>query len=101
MLFDIFFPYFFSSSFHIRSESFIENDSLGCNSVSWAPYSSADEDGTMAIHRIATGSCDNSVRVWVRRVDVDGRTSAWTEEEVTGSPHNGLYGCISNCFYSL
>ena len=45
-----------------------QNDTLGCNSVSWAPYGAFDfansggED--QMVMRLVTGSCDNTVRFW-------------------------------------
>jgi protein transport protein SEC13 len=41
-----------------------QNDTLGCNSVSWAPYGalgSQNQDGSTT-RFLVTGSCDNSVR---------------------------------------
>ena len=69
------------------SSSF-QNDSLGCNSVSWAPYSalgSIMEDGS-SVRRLVTGSCDNSVRVWAYNVQLN----KWQEESKQASPHKGL-----------
>ena len=78
-------------------ESSFQNDSLGCNAVSWAPYSttlSHNEDGSIT-HRLATASCDNAVRIWSRTqardgsgIDADGK---WVEEEknCAKSPHTG------------
>ncbi|CAM9435842.1 unnamed protein product [Ectocarpus fasciculatus] len=64
--------------------SHILNDNLGCNSVSWAPFSALGsilEDGR-SVKRLVTGSCDNTVRIWKH---LDG---AWVEEEKTSSPHS-------------
>lgn len=69
----------------IRITSHISNDNLGCNSVSWAPFSAIGsilEDGR-SIRRLVTGSCDNSVRIWKQLEGV------WIEEEKTGAPHTG------------
>lgn len=66
------------------SSSF-QNDSLGCNSVSWAPYSalgSIMEDGS-SVRRIVTGSCDNSVRIWAYNMQLN----KWQEESRQTSPH--------------
>jgi protein transport protein SEC13 len=55
-----------------------QNDYLGCNSVSWAPYNAIGsilEDGT-PVRRLVTGGCDNVVRIW-RSIGADG---PWTEE---------------------
>lgn len=43
-----------------------ENDRLGCNAVSWAPFGSLgsiDSNGS-PVMMIITGSCDNLVRLW-------------------------------------
>ncbi len=67
--------------------SYIQNDTLGCNTVSWAPYSAIGsllEDGR-SIKRLVTGSCDNTVRMW-RQTQIDG---AWEEEDRVSSPHTG------------
>lgn len=66
-----------------------QNDHLGCNSVSWAPFNaigSQTEDGSVA-RRLVTGSCDNVVRFW-RSLDADGQ---WSEEpKQPGAPvHSG------------
>lgn len=65
-----------------------QNDTLGCNSVSWAPANaigSVTEDGTH-VRRLVTGSCDNTVRVW-RSVGSEGH---WTEESKEAGPaHSG------------
>eukprot|EP01032_Pedospumella_encystans_P021406 gene21406-24282_t len=78
------------------SEVYFQNDTLGCNSVSWAPYSPAtshSEDGSF-IYRLVTGSCDNVVRVWKRTENSapgGGGTAGaggWAEESRScSSPH--------------
>ncbi len=71
---------------------FFQNDSLGCNSVSWAPFSvasSTKENGDV-VRRLVTGSCDNAVRIWRSVESSDGTSTAWTEESKSGaSPHSG------------
>jgi protein transport protein SEC13 len=71
-----------------RSESFFQNDTLGCNAVSWAPYSPAashSEDGSF-IFRLVTGSCDNVVRVWKK---LENSPAGWVEEARTcATPHS-------------
>jgi protein transport protein SEC13 len=71
-----------------RSEVFFQNDTLGCNAVSWAPYSPATshcEDGSF-IYRLVTGSCDNVVRVWKRQ---ENSPAGWVEEPRSGAtPHS-------------
>lgn len=65
--------------------SFFQNDSLGCNSVSWAPYSALGsilEDGS-SVRRLVTGSCDNTVRIWSHNV----QSNKWQEESKQASPH--------------
>lgn len=69
------------------------NDTLGCNTVSWAPYGARDAlqvgdstpvtPQTAPILRLVTGSCDNTVRFW----RCDSETQRWTEEpkEATGT----------------
>lgn len=67
--------------------SFIQNDTLGCNAVSWAPFSALGsllEDGR-SIKRLVTGSCDNTVRIW-RQLQQDG---PWEEEHKYHNPHTG------------
>ncbi len=71
---------------YIRTVSYIQNDNLGCNSVSWAPFSaigSIQDDGRSK-KRLVTGSCDNSVRIWQQT------ESGWIEEEKASSPHTGM-----------
>lgn len=72
------------------TSSFV-NDALGCNSVTWAPYTavgnlpSANDKPSL---RLATGSCDNTVRVWRFEGDWDNNQSGqWVEEKKIGSPH--------------
>ena len=63
-----------------------QNDSLGTNAVSWAPYNAVGSqlsDGTLC-RRLVTGSCDNSVRIW-RFSEKEG----WCEEENRGPGHTG------------
>lgn len=64
------------------SVEYFHNDALGCNSVSWAPYSSssshAEADGSL-IRRLVTGSCDNVVRIW-RSCEGAGEDGSWVEE---------------------
>jgi WD40 repeat protein len=83
-----------------RSESSLENDKFGCNSVSWAPFNptlSQDGNGAM-IHRITTGSCDNKVRVWARREGVQ----EWKEEKVSiAGSHSGSLVLLFNYDGSL
>ena len=62
------------------------NDSLGCNSVSWAPFnaigSQLGENGTA--RRVVTGSCDNTVRIWKCCGD-----DRWVPEPCDPSKHSG------------
>jgi hypothetical protein len=67
----------------------IVNDSLGCNSVSWAPYhpiTSHTGESTGLIYRLVTGSCDNIVRIWSWTDD-----SAPQQELTVDSPHKGNF----------
>ena len=81
-----------------RNETFFQNDSLGCNAVSWAPYSPATshtEDGS-SVYRLVTGSCDNVVRVWKRVENAalgggsgTAGSGSWVEEaKVCATPHS-------------
>lgn len=66
-LFGIFFSWFNCDYYVVlRSEQIFENDKFGCNAVSWAPFNPAQsQDGSGSlVRRLATGSCDNIVRVW-------------------------------------
>ena len=47
----------------------------GCNAVSWAPALSASKDGA-PVRRIATGGCDNLIKIW-RYNEED---TQWTQE---------------------
>ncbi|KAL3815285.1 hypothetical protein ACHAXA_010096 [Cyclostephanos tholiformis] len=73
---------------------YLSDTPLGVNSACWAPYSvdriddgGDDDDGTTAIAmipsapRIATGGCDNCVRVWRK----DAMTGTWEEEAFVSS----------------
>ena len=77
-----------------RNFKFFQNDSLGCNSVSWSPYnpsSSHSEDGSSMVRRLVTGSCDNLIRIWRSTVDNEGNIiSNWSEElKSCPTPHTG------------
>lgn len=83
-----------------RTEISFKNDNFGCNSVSWSPFNpSLSQDGNGGlIHRIATGSCDNKVRVWYRREG----TQEWKEEPL--NPAGGHSGknkdiCLCKLFF--
>jgi len=61
------------------STTLLQDSQLGVNAVTWAPYGalgSTVEGNTLK--RIATGACDNCVRVWVLR---EGETE-WQQEHV-------------------
>jgi hypothetical protein len=65
----------------------IQNDTLGCNTVTWGPFSalgSLSEDGT-STQRLATGSCDNMVRMYKLQ------NGTWEEEAKESSPHIGMF----------
>jgi WD40 repeat protein len=68
---------------------------IGCNSISWAPYTalgSTSPDGTTHILRLVTGSCDNTVRIWKFDGQWDSNTMAageWVEEKKLGGGHSG------------
>lgn len=72
--------------------SFILNDALGCNSVSWAPFNALGSilEGGRSMKRLVTGACDNTVRVW----QTDGQASSggsvqWREEALQGGGRHG------------
>lgn len=60
-----------------------KNDTIGCNSVSWAPYHSVLSHGSKGNHifRLVTGSCDNMVRVW--KLEDGTGENKWEEEPKT------------------
>jgi len=63
-----------------------QNDSLGCNAVSWAPYGALGSVGSDGSHfrLLVTGSCDNVVRIW-KYSEVN---DTWEKESKVGlSPH--------------
>jgi protein transport protein SEC13 len=63
----------------------IQNDTLGCNTVTWGPVSALGsllEDGS-STQRLATGSCDNMVRMYKLQ------NGKWEEEARESSPHIG------------
>ena len=64
-----------------RTCSAIQNDSLGCNSVSWAPFSALGSllENGRSIKRLVTGSCDNMVRIWRQQE----QGASWEEERTT------------------
>lgn len=70
---------------HCRVCTSIQNDTLGCNTVTWGPFSalgSLSEDGS-STQRLATGSCDNMVRMYKLQ------NGKWEEEVKESSPHIG------------
>ena len=91
----------------------VADSTLGVNAVSWAPYShvgAAEPDGRVT-RRLATGGCDNQVRV-IKYAAADG---AWRVEEVLrgghsdwvrdvawapagGMPHNTIASCSEDGF---
>lgn len=89
------------------SSTLVQDSQLGVNAVTWAPFGALGEqtaDGK-TVKRIATGSCDNCVRIWALR---EGETE-WSQEHVlqghtdwvrdaawapsTGLPCNTLASC--------
>eukprot|EP01035_Chromulina_nebulosa_P016980 gene16980-22477_t len=63
-----------------------QNDSLGTNAVSWAPYGALGSVGSDGSHYrlLVTGSCDNVVRIW-KYSEVN---DTWEKESKVGlSPH--------------
>lgn len=88
---------------YLRNECFFQNDTLGCNSVSWAPYnpsSSHTGDGSV-VYRLVTGSCDNVVRIW-KKIESSGNSISigWTEEAKScTTPHSGTKNIVIQCNY--
>jgi len=72
------------------TNSFV-NDSLGCNSVSWAPFTAfgnvtGDDKPSL---RLVTGSCDTTVRVWkFDGIWENNQQGQWREEKKVGNPHS-------------
>ena len=69
--------------------SSIQNDTLGCNTVTWGPFSALGsllDDGS-STQRLATGSCDNMVRMYKLQ------NGKWEEEAKESSPHAGMWSC--------
>jgi protein transport protein SEC13 len=76
-------------------ESFSNDNQVGCNSISWAPFGShdalrpqagagaADGANSLSARRFVTGSCDSLVRFW----RFDESTRKWTEEAKAANPH--------------
>ena len=74
---------------------YIEDNTLGVNSVSWAPYNAyLEEDDTTSgdndvdggsstgkVMRLVTGGCDNRIRFWKKSV-TGGSSSSWEEDAV-------------------
>mmetsp|Transcript_12017 Transcript_12017/g.18155 ORF Transcript_12017/g.18155 Transcript_12017/m.18155 type:complete len:305 (+) Transcript_12017:94-1008(+) len=87
--------------------SAIQNDSLGCNSVSWAPFSALGSllENGRSIKRLVTGSCDNMVRIWRQQE----QGASWEEErttlmhtdwvrDVAWAPNTGMpFNIIASC----
>jgi len=72
------------------------NDSLGCNSVSWAPFTAIGNvvntgddsmNTTKPFLRLVTGSCDTTVRIWKYDGVWESQSGQWREERKVGSPH--------------
>ena len=86
------------SHFIIRSPTSFVNDTLGCNSVSWAPFGSLGsqaEDGT-PVRRLVTGSCDNTVRFW------QFIANKWQEEvKIASLNHSGKLFLFKKAYFSL
>lgn len=77
----------------------IVNDTLGCNSVSWAPYTAigntytAENGELKSTLRLVTGSCDNTVRIWRYDGNWEARSGKWVEEKKERQPHHGMCHC--------
>ena len=101
--------YFINVHYKYRQVKHFQNDYLGCNSVSWAPYNAIGSvpvldtttttgTGTAGtvLRRLVTGSCDNTVRFW--RCSATAEGSVWTEEprqQTNGTVHSGIYTQIA------
>jgi protein transport protein SEC13 len=64
------------------SEDMIQDNPLGVNAVSWAPFGaySSSDTGQMEVARLVTGGCDNRIHFWIKSAT----TGQW--EEDTSSP---------------
>ena len=86
-----------------RSERFLASP-LGCNAVSWAPLGvngSAFEDGSPRM-RLATGSCDCLVKVWMASPPDDvTQVVSWEEEPMAngGKLHGAWVRDVAFCPY--
>lgn len=81
--------------------SFI-NDTLGCNAVSWAPFTALGSQTTEGypVLRLVTGSCDNTVRIWKFDGQWDHNMAGeWIEERRSGAGHSGK--CTKSFFILL
>jgi WD40 repeat protein len=74
-----------------RISKFFQNDSLGCNSVSWAPYQQLPSTSLdVNTYRLATGSCDNMVRIW-KCTEGNGDGNWFEEAKTIDTPHKGKH----------
>lgn len=85
------------------------NDSMGCNAVSWAPFTalgSASSDASSSaspVLRLVTGSCDNTVRIWRFEGQFDrNKAGQWVEERRLAGGHTGntTPSCLCDDSYS-
>ena len=65
------------------TSSAFTDSTLGCNSVSWAPFQAPRDGAAAPVLRLSTGSCDNRVRVW----RCAGSLAEWTEERLPEAVH--------------
>lgn len=74
--------------FFCRQFKAFQNDALGCNAVSWAPYNAIgpQSDSGVPVKRLVTASCDNRVRMWKFEGD------QWAEErKKEEQTHSGTF----------
>lgn len=65
---------------------YIQDNALGVNSISWAPYTAYDKgvsgserDATKSQLRLVTGGCDNKIRFWTQSITASGGMT-WVED---------------------
>jgi protein transport protein SEC13 len=83
-----------------RSDAWVQsgfvNDNLGCNAVSWAPYTALGSQLPQGGHvlRLVTGSCDNTVRIWKYDGQWEQSAGKWIEESRPANCHSGEHNII-------
>lgn len=93
----------------------LEDCTLGCNAVTWAPYSHVGSvEGDSVVKRVATGGCDSNVRVfrqsegaWALEATLSNASaggnghSDWVRDVAwapgSGMPSNVIASCSEDC----